>query len=439
MAIPVEEIRSTPQQQFLNGEIHDWYRFVWGYSDHLVAKLLREFKLDTSAKVLDPFCGTGTTLVECLKQGMTPTGVDANPASVFATRVKTNWTLRSNRVLELLDAVLKDAENRPRKLSAYSSDATYSYLRSSGMLERRWISPQPLQRALAIKHSIADARTTRAYRDFLTLALLATVVQDASNVRFGPELYIAHDRADVDVGTAFAERVVQMALELSLVESTPRSASVLSGDARQIDKVVASHARRRKLPPLLGKFDAVICSPPYPAEHDYTRNARLELAFLESVDGLATLRAVKRRMIRSHTKGIYVNDTDWTHVWLVPSIAKVVARIERRTRSQNSGFSKYYSTVIASYFGGMLVHLKAMRDVLVPGARLAYVVSDQASYANVHIPTASILAELADECGFEVQAERHWRSRQASKTARLLDEHILLLRWPGTKRGLRGA
>ena len=50
-------------------EIHDWYRFVLSYPPHLVQQYLTEFNIDNNSLVLDPFCGTGTTNVECKKSG----------------------------------------------------------------------------------------------------------------------------------------------------------------------------------------------------------------------------------------------------------------------------------------------------------------------------------------------------------------------------------
>lgn len=44
--------------------IHDWYRFVLSYPPHLVRKYIEIFDLNSDSVVLDPFCGTGTTLVE---------------------------------------------------------------------------------------------------------------------------------------------------------------------------------------------------------------------------------------------------------------------------------------------------------------------------------------------------------------------------------------
>ena len=53
---------------------HDWYRFILSYPPHLVRQYVERFSLDSGATVLDPFCGTGTTPVECQKLGLRGTG-----------------------------------------------------------------------------------------------------------------------------------------------------------------------------------------------------------------------------------------------------------------------------------------------------------------------------------------------------------------------------
>ena len=50
--------------------VNDWYRFVLSYPPHLVKDYIARFELNSKSSVLDPFCGTGTTLVACKKQGI---------------------------------------------------------------------------------------------------------------------------------------------------------------------------------------------------------------------------------------------------------------------------------------------------------------------------------------------------------------------------------
>lgn len=90
-----------------------------------------------------------------------------------------------------------------------------------------------------------------------------------------------------------------------------------------------------------------------------------------------------------------------------------------------------YARVVKLYFGGMARHFDSLRTVLRPGARLAYVVGDQASYLRVMIRTGQLLAELAQSLGYEVIDIDLFRTRLATATRAQLREEVLLLRWPG--------
>ena len=66
--------------------IQDWYRFVLSFPPHLVQQYLDEFGARNSSLVLDPFCGTGTTNVECQKQCIPSWGIEASPITYFASK-----------------------------------------------------------------------------------------------------------------------------------------------------------------------------------------------------------------------------------------------------------------------------------------------------------------------------------------------------------------
>jgi hypothetical protein len=72
---------------------HGWYRFVLSFPPHLVRDYLREFGDDGRTVVLDPFCGTGTTLVEAKLAGLPSLGLEANPVAHFASSVKIDWSV----------------------------------------------------------------------------------------------------------------------------------------------------------------------------------------------------------------------------------------------------------------------------------------------------------------------------------------------------------
>ena len=73
--------------------IHDWYRFVLSFPPHLVRQYIKKFGLSDKSLLLDPFCGTGTTVVECKKNGIPVIGIEALPMPHFASVVKTDWQI----------------------------------------------------------------------------------------------------------------------------------------------------------------------------------------------------------------------------------------------------------------------------------------------------------------------------------------------------------
>ncbi len=103
----------------------------------------------------------------------------------------------------------------------------------------------------------------------------------------------------------------------------------------------------------------------------------------------------------------------------------------RLALGKTSGFERMYPRVTKLYFGGMARHFAALRTVLKPGAHLAYVVGDQASYLRVMIRTGQLLADIAKSLGYEVIGIDLFRTRMATATKEQLREEILVLRWPG--------
>src|SRR3972149_3222566 len=94
-----EEIQETRKSDLSNGRankldpqdraFHDWYRFVLSFPPHLVRDYIQKFELDQKSVVLDPFCGTGTTIVEARLAGIWAIGLEGNPFPHFASSVKT--------------------------------------------------------------------------------------------------------------------------------------------------------------------------------------------------------------------------------------------------------------------------------------------------------------------------------------------------------------
>ena len=80
---------------------HDWYRFVLSFPPHLVREYFNRFDLQQGNTLLDPFCGTGTTLVEAKLRSLRGIGIEANKMAYFATSVKCDWSINPEDFLRV--------------------------------------------------------------------------------------------------------------------------------------------------------------------------------------------------------------------------------------------------------------------------------------------------------------------------------------------------
>ena len=119
-----------------------------------------------------------------------------------------------------------------------------------------------------------------------------------------------------------------------------------------------------------------------------------------------------------------------------PEINRIADAIESRriALGKTSGFERMYARVTKLYFGGMARHLAELRPLLKPGAQLAYVVGDQASYLRVMIRTGELLADIAQGLGYRLKRIDLFRTRLATASREQLREEVVVLEWPGKKR-----
>ncbi len=413
---------SSPELNQIREEdraVHDWYRFVLSFPPHLVREYIHKFGLDSNHQLLDPFCGTGTTVVESKKLGIPSIGVEANPMAWFASSVKLDWTPDSTELLyaahQVSETALTIIEKNFKKLRTLPEESRKIILANS-------ISPLPLHKTLVLLDQI-KLYGESLYSHHLQLALAKALVTSVSNLRFGPEVGVGKARTDAPVVEAWLKQVVLMAEDLLQLQNLSNiSARIYRADSRQILDVLEPHS-----------IDAVITSPPYPNEKDYTRTTRLESVLLGFIQNKKDLRLLKEKLIRSNTRNVFKADNDDVWVSKHPEIQRIARNIEERRieLGKNSGFERLYHRAVKLYFGGMAKHLADLRKVLRPGAQLAYVVGDQKSYLQIMIHTGELLGEIAQGLGYELIGIDLFRTRLSTITKEQMREEVVLLRWSG--------
>src|ERR1017187_391396 len=326
---------------------HQWYRFVLSFPPHLVREYVAKFGLDSHHQALDPFCGTGTTVVECKKLGIPAFGLEPNPVACFASQTKLQWNIDPQKLLRHA-LMVADTANRRVEQDGFFDDDAYRLLERPGepivklralpdevadLLLTNSISPIPLHKTLVLLEALAENHDDR-FSNHERLALATALVNEISNLHFGPEVGVGPAKSDAPVVSLWLDGVRAMAQDL---ESLPKTKTA---------KAVVYQADARDGAPMLpaNSVDAVITSPPYPNEKDYTRTTRLETVMLGFVNNKADLQAIKRSLVRSNTRSVYKGDDDDKWVQHHPEIQRIAEAIEARRieLGKTSGFERLY-------------------------------------------------------------------------------------------------
>ncbi len=412
--------------------VHDWYRFVLSFPPHLVRDYLERFGVNSHHQVLDPFCGTGTVLVECKKLGIPCVGIEVNPMVHFASAVKVDWNPDPDLLIEharrIAEAALEilrleGIEDEPLFSGVQNEHCTLRMLPTEEMelLLTNSISPLPLHKTLVLLDCVKRYVDEQYYKHEI-LALSKSLVSSISNLRFGPEVGIGAIKHDAPVVSTWLNTVQAIAQDLRKVRHFANvPVRVYLDDSRHASQILEQRS-----------IDAVFTSPPYPNEKDYTRATRLEAVLLGFIRNKTDLQTLKKALVCSNTRSVYKGDEDDTWTMDYPEVQKIAEAIEARRieLGKTSGFEKLYGKVTKLYFGGMARHLAFLRSVLRPDAQLAYVVGDQASYLRVMIPTGKILADIGQSLGYEPVSIDLFRTRFATATKEQLREEVVVLRWP---------
>src|SRR6266478_1980162 len=201
--------------------VHGWYRFVLSFPPHLVRQYISKFEIGSNDFLLDPFCGTGTTLVEAKKNRITSIGCDAHPFAALVSRVKTNWDVDAKPLRNALRHILRRAGAAASGHGLHSLSFEAAMLQEEDslsrdkfqltedeekLLPRGFLSQRPLQRLLILRDEIERYRTevSRESYEFFLLALAHVIANGAGNFAFGPEIYRTKPKPDYDVLGHFA-------------------------------------------------------------------------------------------------------------------------------------------------------------------------------------------------------------------------------------------
>jgi hypothetical protein len=380
---------------------YGWLRLTPAYSLNLVDELLDG--VPAGGRVLDPFCGTGTTALVCALRGIKSVTTDINPFLVWLSNVKASvfndldlaaFVHRSDRVVEAIEDSARQAEWLPplHKIDKWWDEATL----------------HGLGRAMA---AIKETDTGGGADDLLRVVFSRSAIERAA-VSFGHQSMSFKKRVAQEQLCDFDDLVLLLrdkwlAATTSILNAatttTPLAKpEVLLLDARELQNGIAPESVAR-----------VITSPPYPNRMSYIRELRPYLYWLGYL-----------------TDAKEAGELDWTAIggtWGIatsrvaqwePTEDRVIAYqtflsiIDRIAANGPNG--PLLSRYVHKYFYDMVEHLDRLYAVMEAGATAHYIVGNSKFYDTM-LPVQEIYAGMFDARGFIDIKVRAFRKRSSKK------------------------
>ena len=387
--------------------IHKWYRYTAGFSSEWVKSVVQDKikkENDNSIKVLDPFAGSGTTLLACDEIGISSIGYESQPLVYKIACSKLCWDADIQKVIAKTKKVLKYAKEHKFKSSEFPE------------IVKKCYDEKNLAEIDALKQTI-DKICKDNKEDKLVWVGFVSILRSSSHVGTAIWQYVLPNKTKAKVLSAFEafERQMEVICEdidVFQKNGAEKKSLIIQQDAREKSSVEDN------------SIDLIITSPPYANNYDYADATRLELSILGTIKGWGDLQDIIRPGLVRSCSQMVSQETQKTYEYLEDpllspihdEIVEVCKNMERE--KENHGGKKNYYTMIALYFLDLAKIWMELRRVCKKGSLVCFVIGDSAPY-GVYVPVDEWLGKLAVSVGFkEYQFEKtrdrnvKWKNRK---------------------------
>ena len=264
LAAAVAVPTSAEAEELARAHVHGFHSYPARMHPLTARRLVESFSRPGDL-VLDPFCGSGTVLVEARLLGRAVVGVDANPLAVRLSRLKIAPTTPEQRA-RWIEAAREAAAFADARRKARAGP-THRY----GPADVALFAPHVLLEMDGLRAGIdrlADGEA-RSALDLVFSAILTKVSRREADT--------ADREVEKRIAAGYPARLLVRKTEelvTRLAEVAPRLAGqhlghlVIEGDARRLDRVAD------------GSVALAVTSPPYPGNYDYLAHHAARLRWL---------------------------------------------------------------------------------------------------------------------------------------------------------------
>lgn len=363
----------------LQKPLQRWYRYKEGYSVDLVKQLISEYSKNPNGVILDPFTGSGSTLLGAAELGYETKGFEVNPFSYF---------LASTKLKNYSNEIIDEFKSAYSKIVFYEETLKEEYTLPELSISNKVFEPHIEKVYMSIKKRIEKYDTQNIeVKALLTLGWLACLENLSTYRKAGNGLKkrkyvkprIITERDVIETLLTQYENMYQDCINNNIsFNNTIYNESCLN----MLDKIEEA------------SISGIIFSPPYANCFDYTEIYKLELWFGEFVNQYSDLKKLRLKSLRSHLNG----DLNIEGVEFIRNdfLEQLILQVE-----QKQLWDKKIPRMLRLYFEDMFTVLTNCYKVLEEDGFCVIVVGNS-SYGGIIIPTDLILAAYAEELGFEV-------------------------------------
>lgn len=371
-----------------------WHHFKEAFAPELVASALAS--AGGTARVFDPFGGSGTTALTCQFLGADVTTLEVNPflADVIRAKLAQPDAQALRRTARRLAASARKSEETP-SLPAGAPNTLIEPGAQGRFVFHREAAEQILRLSAAIGR-LKDPLYQAFFKAVLggTLVGLSNVVVNGKGRRYRRGWSERTDPGSDGVDEAFLARAYRAASDIeSFVLRRSCDWTVHCADARSFKPTET--------------IRLTVCSPPYPNSFDYTDVYNLELWMLGYLGEKLHNKDLRISTLSSHVQ-IHRN-------FEAPPTDSAVIRetLAQFEQIRDSLWNRHIPEMVGAYFSELVGVFDNIRRVTTPGGELWIVVGDS-QYRGVLVRVADALSELLTARGWELRTSERSRSMRAS-------------------------